>query len=345
MRRVDCRNPKQEKKSTTLWSIIPYIYDFDRLSFPDEAPRAVICKRKQSKQPFVKIMVFLFVVGASWFGMPHIPGTLGYFSDSETSKANLFSAGLLDFNLFSESDFTPDVSLKESSVRVIQIKAEHSIAFEYQVTKGNMEGELCDALGVQIFLGGEQKYSGPLGDFTQAGDFGFLDPQQWLVIAHIDENDAYLNKKSCTFDLVYDGWQISLFSGFHDVESITSTITANIPKDKKDKDKDKDDDKDDKDDKGDKGEKGDKPGEKGDKGDKPDERGDEENENEEIKYHEEENMELFILDVVENEEDASEEESNGVSEENKEEEQAVENEDSATDTTEEEIQEDEVNEE
>jgi len=304
-RLVNCRQPHTNK--TQKASILPYLLDFDKLSH--QAPRPVVCKNKKSSHAFGKIAVLLLVVGIVWTGVSSIPRTVAYFSDEETSPGNLLAASLLDFELESPGDFEPEVSKHQHAARQISVVDINSIPFHYRSHAENFAGELCQFLLLEANVKGTEKFSGPLMNF-EAGDFGFDSPaggEDWDFAVKLQNQDI---KGECAFDFVFSGWQMPfplLFSGFHDVERISSLVTAKETEPGKDEcEEDKKDDryaygehKEDKDDRpskgdkpGEKGEKGDKcgkedkgdkPGEKGEKGDKPDDRDDDEDEYEKDK--------------------------------------------------------------
>ncbi|HEX9721776.1 MAG TPA: hypothetical protein VGA53_00775 [Candidatus Paceibacterota bacterium] len=305
-RLVNCRQPHTNK--TQKDSVLPYLLDFDKLSY--QAPRPVVCKNKKSSHAFGKIAVLLLVVGIVWTGVSSIPRTVAYFSDGETSGGNLLAASLLDFELESPGDFEPKVSKHQHAARQISVVDINSIPFHYRSHAENFAGELCQFLLLEANVKGTEKFSGPLMNF-EAGDFGFDSPsggEDWDFAVKLQNQDI---KGECAFDFVFSGWQMPfplLFSGFHDVERISSLVTAKETEpddDKCEEDEDEEDDhyaygehKEDKDDrpskgdkpgekgeKGDKcgkGDKGDKPGEKGEKGEKPDDRDDHEDEYEDL---------------------------------------------------------------
>ncbi|MCH8986745.1 lamin tail domain-containing protein, partial [Patescibacteria group bacterium] len=166
-----------------------------------------------------------------WLGISTISGTVAFYFDTETSTGNLFDAALLDFELASPGDFAPEVSGTENAERQISVTDIQSIAFHYRIHGENFVGPLCNVLNFEAFLKNDQKYSGPLVDF-EAGDFDFGQPEDWEYIASLTSSNPVFNGTECEFDLVHSGWQIQfpiIFSGFHDIETIPSIITAAGP--------------------------------------------------------------------------------------------------------------------
>ena len=210
MRPIDCRQKN-----------IPIRRKAGNVAF--EPPSPVDCRKRKRGRSFTKILVLFLLIALNWFGLSAITGTVAYYFDSELSAGNLFDAALLDFELSSPGDFAPEVSTEQEAARQISVTDVQSIAFHYNVQAENFSGGLCELLNVRATLDGDQKYLGPLIGF-EAGDFGFADPEDWDFEAILTASNS---GAACEFDFVFSGWQIPfpiIFSGFHDVERIHSTI-------------------------------------------------------------------------------------------------------------------------
>jgi hypothetical protein len=59
---------------------------------------------------FAKIISLLLIIGMNWSAISLIGGTDACFNDVEMSRNNILAVGILDFELSSEDDFSPEVA-------------------------------------------------------------------------------------------------------------------------------------------------------------------------------------------------------------------------------------------
>ena len=113
------------------------------------------------KNSILKIVVFSVIVALNWAGLSAVINTFAYFNDTETSNANNYQAGILDFSLRSgQTNFVPletalNMKPGDTVARDIYIKKEGSLPFKYTAVSEPVEGlcdlELYDALQLKIW--------------------------------------------------------------------------------------------------------------------------------------------------------------------------------------------------
>ena len=177
------------------------------------------------KRIALKAVCLLVILGLNWTGLSAIIETFAYLNDTEDSLENTFVATTLDFSLNAGSDFTPEVTPTQNSVRNISVIKDGVLDFEYNLKTENETGYLCDYLNLTITRDGvDIGYAGNLKGFTyDAGQFS--DPDNWQFTASLIGNDPSLENETCAFDFVFDGSQIGS-AGFSDQEIISNIITS-----------------------------------------------------------------------------------------------------------------------
>jgi len=180
----------------------------------------------------IKIISLLLIIGLNWTGIlaiGQIDQTLAYFNDSEDSQSNSLVISTLDFHLYSDSDFSPLVTLNQSASRAIDVVNDGSLGFRYTVYASNFSGDMdfCNALQLTANLdSGDPEYTGNLTGFTyNTGEFA--DPENWQFTAFLPEDapDA-LENKTCSFKFIFEGVQLGECAGFSDIEEIENTINS-----------------------------------------------------------------------------------------------------------------------
>lgn len=123
------------------------------------------------------------------------------FSDGETSLNNLFSASSLDF------------SLSENPTKIIKIKKDGLLDFNYLVTMQKIGGDvdLCNALQV------ETKHDGTVATGEQTITGGEDD---WEFTVSLPASNPAFDGKVCTYNFKFQGWQTDSDGswGFRDEE-------------------------------------------------------------------------------------------------------------------------------
>jgi len=176
------------------------------------------------RNSIVKIISLLLIVCLNWTGLSAIGRTLAYFFDNEGCNANTFQSAILDFSIPPVPDFSPKVTPDQNSGRAIGLKDDGNLDFEYRVKVENATGTLCDYLLLKDNLTGDFQ---PLSNFISATTT-FSNKSNWQFEAKLaTSSDPSLQNKACTFDFVFDGWQIG-GAGFFDQEVISNTILSGI---------------------------------------------------------------------------------------------------------------------
>jgi predicted ribosomally synthesized peptide with SipW-like signal peptide len=183
------------------------------------------------KKPVIKIAAILLIVGLNWAGLSAVIETTAYLNDTETSSGNSYTAGTLDFSINSTNDFIPETIIPlQQSTRTITVTNNGSLGFQYKITAGNFNGELCGALQVMADIdGGTPEYEGPLASLDTGAQI-FSEPDEWTFISSLstDGSADFLENESCNFKFIFDGWQESLSfgQGYSDREEISNNISA-----------------------------------------------------------------------------------------------------------------------
>ena len=180
------------------------------------------------KNSILKIIVFSIIIGLNWTGILAVGKTLAYFSDTESSNANITVAAL-DFSVPSNPapDFSPDITPVQNSFRTINLENNGNLDFEYEVRVEDVVGDLCGYLTLQDDLTGDVWL---LNDFVSATTT-FSEKLSWTFTAQLTNNNESLQNQTCNFNFVFDGWQPELCepnSGFSDNEEIANVITSGV---------------------------------------------------------------------------------------------------------------------
>jgi predicted ribosomally synthesized peptide with SipW-like signal peptide len=180
----------------------------------------------------LKVAVLGIIASLNWISLSVIGQTIAYLNDTETSTSNIFAASILDFELTSDSDFTPTpIKLGESTTRTIDI-LNYGNQHKYKVSAINFSGDICDYLILDANLNnGQVTYSGSLKDFIDFGPTVYTDPSSWFCTLTLpsDAPESVLGQ-TCLFDFVFFGSQtrndLDFGNGFKDTEEITNNIKS-----------------------------------------------------------------------------------------------------------------------
>jgi|GEM_PF-4008250 len=171
------------------------------------------------------------------FGLSAIGMTNAYFTDTESSTGNIFSAGSLMFSLRNPSDVTlvsplfniANMMPGNSDTKSVTIKKEGSLDFPYKiwVEKTGGDDALFNALQIEALLDGVSQYNAglsgislnPAATITGASD-------DWTFTIRLDSSETALENKSCSFNLRFNGWQIGSDGswGFTHEKLLTNTV-------------------------------------------------------------------------------------------------------------------------
>jgi len=185
------------------------------------------------KKSLIKTICLLLIIGLNWAGISAVGRTFAYFSDTETSSENSFSAGTLDFSLRSgQNNFVPsEIASNMSPCNQLQLK------IWYNHYLGPPSGGY-DNRDMRL------KYNGPLTSLANLTDVDFIIPhpddhfdtdpsdgtEQWFYYSIVVPNDIAVSFQGevCEFKFVFEGWQDNIDNygdgGFTDVEEIENTI-------------------------------------------------------------------------------------------------------------------------
>ena len=177
-----------------------------------------------AKRGLVKIAAVSLIIGLNWFSFFIIGQTWAFFSDTEISESNSFTVGTLDFSLDSPNDFP--VLACGAAVRDIKIIKGGTLNFKYTAQIGDLTGDFCDNLDLQLLVDGVEKYSGSLKDFALSQIIELSENQDNWGLAVTPSLKGSKNE-ICHFNLKFKAWQTDLeepTGGFSDEEEISSVI-------------------------------------------------------------------------------------------------------------------------
>jgi len=152
--------------------------------------------------------------------MARLPMTAAYFSDTETSEGNSFTATSLDIVLTSDTgSFVPEVALTPGDAvsRNFNLANAGGLPVEYDLVYEYVSGDsdFCDALVIT-----PADTLNALLPVLGSHDFNYQ-----VVLP--EGTSSTLRNKSCTFNVRANGRQVGLGgSGFVDTEFVQSTITS-----------------------------------------------------------------------------------------------------------------------
>ena len=216
------------------------------------------------RKSLIKIVCLLLIVGLNWTGLLAVGQTFAFFSNTEDSNDNTFTAATLDLSLRSgQGNFiSPAENMKpgDSTARDIYVgKTADSLPLKHSVSYNFIDGDedFCNQLQLKVWYnhyhgpvsGGYDnrdmrlKYDGKLSTLADYRDNDFeiphpddqfdTDPsdgtEQWFfysIILPIAIPDSFQGKV-CNFKFVYEAWQTNLpnsSQGFTDKEELESTI-------------------------------------------------------------------------------------------------------------------------
>jgi|GEM_PF-6413175 len=150
------------------------------------------------------------------------------FSDTEKSSGNAYQAGTLGFSLNSDDDFSPKVASSQEATRSISITKDGSEDFKYRISVNNFSGDddFCDTLEIKDDL--DDNYQ-DLKSYLSS-NANNLTKTDWKFTTRIKSDSNILSGKTCTFDLVFQGWQENINDygdgGFTDEETISGTVKS-----------------------------------------------------------------------------------------------------------------------
>ena len=174
-------------------------------------------------KPFLKIISLLLIVSMNWSAVSLICGTDAYFNDVEVSENNIFTAGVLDFELYSAADFSPEITPTQNSARTISIvDTTSTMNYNYKVRVENAVGSLCADLLLDDGNGSQA-----LNSFI-SNEVLYSNKSAWIFNALLIGGSSGWEGESCSFDFIFEGWQDNIAfgtGGFSDLETISNVIS------------------------------------------------------------------------------------------------------------------------
>lgn len=188
------------------------------------------------KRFLLKTIFLLFVLV-----LTRIPLTGAHLVDRERLEQNSFIAGAIDLLVDSEEEnFGPEADSLELgatvSREIVLSRSVKSLPLKHKVSYQFLDGQedFCQQLNLQIFLGNELKYDGPLVDLVDFTDPSFIiagaDSQlfDYQITVPADLADDF-QENQCRFKFVYLAWladQTNPNGGFFDQEEIENFLAT-----------------------------------------------------------------------------------------------------------------------
>lgn len=202
---------------TTAFPVSKHVLDTSSVSKPDAFSETVRRYIPTIARPATSIGVILCLwtmsIGGSYAG-----SSTAYFSDSESSKSNVFSAASLDFDL-NPGEVTVPITPGTPTTLTLRYMPDTGFPVTYRITT-ELVGDpntLCSRLHASGTTS-PYLYSGALLSLVTApetvGGYGYVD------ISLTDESDL-IPGMQCTVDFVYRGWHTGMpeNAGYTDRES------------------------------------------------------------------------------------------------------------------------------
>ncbi len=177
----------------------------------------------------------------AFFGFVSIPETKAWFTNTEKSVENIFSAGNLDIELTSHEDnFDPNENLAKgnTSLRTFIVKNLGSTEFIYNlefvpIPTENDPNFLCQEAILTVNKGTEEVYNGELSDFSlyPQNSFSLKKDQEQefsFVITIPQTSDHYLGETTCKFSILAKAWMsgYSFETAWQDSDYLENSIST-----------------------------------------------------------------------------------------------------------------------
>ncbi len=193
--------------------------------------RAVFLLR--GKKLALNFLAVVIITGMNSLGLSAIGETMGNFNDTETSTANVFTAGSLDFSLtntnleeFIGIELGEDIEFSSMATKVM---GSMGIQYRAYVEKISGDDDFCNALQMEV-LHSQIYYDGDLMSFDTATTTTFGTWAFELKLPHMTTQIPH--GVECNVDLVFEGWRDDVAdfnqSGFTDEERIHLNLTSRM---------------------------------------------------------------------------------------------------------------------
>lgn len=178
------------------------------------------------KRLFLKFLILVVTLGVN-----SVSSTNANLFDAEESSANSFSAGSVDFSLDGSGFNLPALNTDDPKSKNVKVVNDGSLDFEYSVEVVQTGGDtaLCNALRINARLDGTSQYNGNLTglNLNPATTISGSD-DAWRFTVRLNNTNPNFQAKSCSFDLVFKGWQVGSDGtwGLTDTEVLSNTVTT-----------------------------------------------------------------------------------------------------------------------
>lgn len=161
--------------------------------------------------------------------------TSAMYNDIETSSANVFTAGALDFSLDADS-WQPTETVNDGLLpgdmvtRQVKVVNDGLLDFQYTVeaVKTSGDNDFCNALDLVAKRDSVPLYSGSLLGLNISPPVVYATTTEdtWLFEVTLPSGNPTFEGKNCEFKFVFKGWQTDLpaFGGFSDIEELENIL-------------------------------------------------------------------------------------------------------------------------
>lgn len=186
------------------------------------------------KKKLNKIIIFALMLPLT-LGVFGAKSTNAYYTDTESSSGNSFSAAFLDFILTNNSldKLIGPEALGEISHASVAMPVDGSLPMQYDVSTSidttTSNNDFCTGLTVEAKLNGITKYNGPLPGLasTTTTTFG-----SWEFRFDLPPNVSIPNNVKCNASVLFSAWRADIAnkadSSWYDEEILNISLTSRM---------------------------------------------------------------------------------------------------------------------
>jgi hypothetical protein len=167
--------------------------------------------------------------------LPYIGISNAVYLDEEKSAGNSFSADSLDFelrdmnnNLIIENLFDQKIKKDEEIEKKAKVVKTGSLSFYYfaEFIFKTGDEDVCSEVNLKVKKDDHEVFAGNLSDFDLSSESAQLTGAEdvWSFTLKNENTDTALQGENCEFDIRFSAYQMSLNTGFSDVEKLSSNI-------------------------------------------------------------------------------------------------------------------------
>lgn len=207
-----------------------------RVSVPISASDNSSCKKEDTSgvrrhaYAGLRVAAVCLVVAASWFGLMQIGDTISYYTDTERSRGNIFTADMLDLELIGNTQQSAALSCGQEQTFAVHAQSAGDLATQYRVfAQLDTDKKLCKALDLSVKRPAHLDrplYTGDLNGFsgTTTQQFG---EWQFEILLPEDRDDIEAGAQ-CQVDFVFSAWRSDTYlysdSGYTDKETLSLAL-------------------------------------------------------------------------------------------------------------------------